>query len=43
MRQVLEHFFQMPDQMLRGMIEDLIKRDYLERDEDQMNTFRYRS
>lgn len=42
-RKVLQDFFTMPDIMLRKMIENLIKHEYLERDENQMNTFKYKS
>lgn len=42
-RKVLSDFFQMSDTMLRRMIEDLIKREFLERDMDNMNLFRYKS
>lgn len=40
-RKILENFFQPPDKMLRIMIDDLIKRDYLMRDEDDMNVYKY--
>ena len=40
-RKILENFFQPPDKMLRIMIDDLIKREFLERDEDDMNTYKY--
>jgi hypothetical protein len=42
-RKILQDFFQPPDGMLRLIIEDLIKREYLERDDDDMNLFRYKA
>ena len=42
-RKVLQDYFQPSDSLLRRMIEDLIKREYLERDEDEMNLFRYKA
>lgn len=42
-RKLLQEHFQPPDNLLRMMIEELIKREYLERDENDMNIYKYRA
>lgn len=42
-RKLLEDFFQPPDSLLRVTIDDLIKREFLERDENEMNVYLYKA
>ena len=42
-RRLLQDHFQPPDNLLRIMIDDLIKREFLERDENDMNVYNYKA
>lgn len=42
-RKILQDHFQPPDKLLREMIEDLMRRDFLERDENDINIIKYRA
>lgn len=42
-RKTLQDHFQPPDTLLRVMIDDLIRREFLERDDNDMNVYKYKA